>query len=50
VITGINLPMLVDFLVNRGTYSAAEMAARLIEKGRAGVRLLELPGASRGSA
>ena len=50
VITGVNLPMLVDFLVNRGTYSAAEMAARLIDKGRAGVRLLESPGAARGGA
>jgi mannose/fructose-specific phosphotransferase system component IIA len=48
VITGVNLPMLVDFLVNRGTYTAAEMAARLIEKGRAGVRLLESPGAAKG--
>jgi mannose PTS system EIIA component len=50
VITGVNLPMLVDFLVNRGSYSAAEMAARLIEKGRAGVRLLDSPGAAKGSA
>jgi|SRR5262245_58542899 len=50
VITGINLPMLVDFLVNRGAFTAAEMAARLVDKGRAGVRLLELPGAPRGGA
>ena len=50
VITGVNLPMLVDFLVNRGSYSAADMAARLIEKGRAGVRLLDSPGAAKGSA
>lgn len=50
VITGVNLPMLVDFLVNRGSYTAAEMAARLIEKGRAGVRLLEKPGAAKGTA
>jgi mannose/fructose-specific phosphotransferase system component IIA len=50
VITGVNLPMLVDFLVNRGSFSAADMAARLIEKGRAGVRLLENPGAAKGSA
>jgi hypothetical protein len=41
--------MLVDFLVNRGSFSAADMAARLIEKGRAGVRLLENPGAAKGS-
>ena len=50
VITGVNLPMLVDFLVNRGAYSAADMAQRLIEKGKAGVRLLEDPGLSSGSA
>jgi mannose/fructose-specific phosphotransferase system component IIA len=40
VVCGVNLPMLVDFLVNRGKYGGAEMAARLIDKGRAGVRLL----------
>jgi mannose/fructose-specific phosphotransferase system component IIA len=40
VVCGVNLPMLVDFLVNRGRYGAAEMAARLTDKGRAGVRLL----------
>jgi mannose/fructose-specific phosphotransferase system component IIA len=49
VITGVNLPMLVDFLVNRGSYSAADMAARLIEKGKAGVRLLESPGMAKGN-
>ncbi len=46
VVCGVNLPMLVDFLVNRGRYGAAEMAARLTDKGRAGVRLLALPPAA----
>jgi mannose PTS system EIIA component len=43
VVCGVNLPMLVDFLVNRGKYGAAEMAVRLTDKGRAGVRLLSRP-------
>jgi mannose/fructose-specific phosphotransferase system component IIA len=43
LVCGVNLPMLVDFLVNRGKYGAAEMAARLTDKGRAGVRLLSRP-------
>jgi PTS system mannose-specific IIA component len=43
VVCGVNLPMLVDFLVNRGKYGAAEMAARLTDKGRAGVRLVARP-------
>jgi mannose/fructose-specific phosphotransferase system component IIA len=43
VVCGANLPMIVDFLVNRGRYGAAEMGARLTDKGRAGVRLLAVP-------
>jgi PTS system mannose-specific IIA component len=51
VVCGLNLPMLVDFLVNRGKYRGAEMAARLTDKGRAGVRLLSRsPDAAEGGA
>lgn len=41
VVTGINLAMLVDFLVNRERFDAKEMAVRLENKGRAAVRNLE---------
>ena len=43
VIAGVNLPMLVDFLVNRGHYDTRGMAERLVEKGRNGVRALAPP-------
>ena len=41
VVTGINLAMLVDFLVNRERFDAKEMAVRLENKGKAAVRNLE---------
>ena len=43
VISGVNLPMLVDFLVNRGAYDVSRMSERLVEKGRNGVRALAPP-------
>jgi mannose/fructose-specific phosphotransferase system component IIA len=43
VVSGVSLPMVVDFLANRGRYGPAEMAARLTDKGRSGVRLVLLP-------
>jgi mannose/fructose-specific phosphotransferase system component IIA len=43
VVSGVSLPMVVDFLANRARYGPAEMAARLTDKGRAGVRLVLLP-------
>lgn len=50
VVAGMNLAMLVDFLVNRDNYAAADMAERLVEKGRAGVRAVPAPGAERAGA
>ncbi len=50
VVCGVNLAMLVDFLVNRGRYRAAEMGARLVDKGRAGVRQLTAPQREAGAA
>ena len=41
VVTGVNLSMLVDFLVNRGKFNAREMAERLESKGRTSIRNME---------
>ena len=38
VVTGINLPVLLDFLHNRDTYGPVALAERLIQKGRDSIR------------
>jgi PTS system mannose-specific IIA component len=39
VVTGINLPMLLDYVHNRDQYPVAELAERLRQKGQDGIRL-----------
>lgn len=42
VVTGVNLPMLLDFVFHR-TLPVDELAARVVAKGRSGLRLLTAP-------
>jgi mannose/fructose-specific phosphotransferase system component IIA len=39
VVTGVNLPVLLDYLHNRDAYGALALADRLIRKGRDSIRL-----------
>jgi PTS system mannose-specific IIA component len=39
VVTGLNLPLLLDYLHNRGEYRVKELAERLQRKGRDSIRL-----------
>ena len=45
VLTGINLPTLLDYLHNRDRYPVVELAERLRAKGQESVRLQRAPGA-----
>lgn len=43
IVTGVNLPMLLDYLHNRDAYGVAELADRLRLKGRENIRLVPEP-------
>jgi mannose/fructose-specific phosphotransferase system component IIA len=39
VVTGVNLPTLIDYLHNRDKYGVVELAERLLKKGQESIRL-----------
>ncbi len=39
VVTGLNLPILIDYLYNRDKYPSNELAERLLKKGQDGIRI-----------
>ena len=45
VLTGLNLPTLLDYLHNRDLFGVAELAERLLQKGQASIRLQRAPAA-----
>ena len=40
MMTGLNVPMLLDYLHNRESYPLAELAERLQRKGQDGIRIV----------
>ena len=45
ILTGVNLPLLLDYLHNRDAYGVRELAERLQQKGQASIRLQFSPAA-----
>jgi mannose/fructose-specific phosphotransferase system component IIA len=45
VLSGLNLPTLLDYLHNRDTLAVEELADRLLQKGRESIRLQRAPSA-----
>jgi mannose/fructose-specific phosphotransferase system component IIA len=43
LLAGVNLPVLLDFLQKRGSLSAAELVAHVLDRGHAGLRLVPPP-------
>ena len=43
LVTGINLPILLDYLHNRDDYQPSTLAERLLRKGQASIRVQESP-------
>jgi mannose/fructose-specific phosphotransferase system component IIA len=49
VVTGVNLPMLLDFLHNRGTCEPKALAERLVARGQASIGVVQAPASAGGT-